>query len=574
MVLRGACYSGKRSQSETLGFVLVFSLLIIGALVVVGLGATAISETETQLGEDRAEKTLTQFDSKAGLVALEEADSQRVSLPVEDEGQFFVNEDDGWMAVTIENVSFDTTNEVMNVSLGTVTYENRETTFAYQGGGVWRKTENGGQMLSPPEFHYRNGTLTLPAINVTGDSALSSSAVITQNGTTKKFPQPSIGSEWINPLENHQVNVTVQSDYYVGWGRYFEERTDGEAVYDHQNNTVTLELVIEAEYPPVEGGLMTGTSETLILKNNAEVDSYNSTDGEYAPSGGGYPYETDSKIIAASSVSVENNAILHGDLESGGDVYVDNNGEIRYGNVSHTDGFVNDGTWETEPKHWSNDNASVRGPDTVDRLIDDLIRVFSDTNDNNVASNISGQTLQNCSSSCTLHNGSYYLDQINLGNGENLQLNTTEGRVEIVVDGDITLDNDQEIEVVGDGRANIYVDGDTTLRNGAKVTVPKDNATQFWMYMRPNTTTEFRENVVYKGVVFGPGNFRPGTHITLDQNSEVYGGLLGDVDFQANNVWIHFDESLGKVKPVEYESTAVKITFLHVTINQIVVQNG
>jgi hypothetical protein len=47
----------------------------------------AISDTESQISEDRAEKTLTQFDSKAGLVALGQADSQRVTLPIENDEQ-------------------------------------------------------------------------------------------------------------------------------------------------------------------------------------------------------------------------------------------------------------------------------------------------------------------------------------------------------------------------------------------------------------------------------------------------------------------------------------------------------
>jgi len=566
----------RRGQTETLGYVLVFALMITGALAVVTLGATAINDTEEQLSDDRAEKALTQFDSKAGLVALEEADSQRVDFATDANEQFEVNEEDGWMRVTMENVSEDTIAEVMNITLGSVNYRNQDTVFAYQGGGVWQATENGGQMVSPPEFHYRNGTLTLPAISISGDAYLGSTAEISQGGVNQTFPNATRGEEWINPLSNHQVNVTVQSEYYRGWGQYFEERTDGEAVYHHDDNMVTLELVVEANYPPVEGGLVTGTAETLILKNNAEVDSYNSTEGPYGSSGSTEPAQSDSRIIAANDVSIENNAILHGNLEAGGEVDIDNNGEIRYGNVSHEDGFVNDGTWLTGPEHWANDNASVLTPDPVDRLIDDLLvlREDPDNNNNDDATNITSDQLQNCDPQCTLDAGQYYLDSLHLLSDENLRLNTTGGNVEVVIDGDVTLENDQEIEITGDNRANLYVDGDTTFTNGASVTVPGDNSTQFWLFMRPETVTALQNNVIYQGVVFGPGNSRQGTHVTLAQNAEVYGGVVGDVDFQANNVWIHFDEALGKIDPVEYETSTVRITYLHVTENQINVTSG
>jgi hypothetical protein len=475
------------------------------------------------------------------------------------------------------NRTDDSETTVMNVSLGSVAYDRGDTRIAYQGGGVWKATETGGQMLSPPEFHYRNGTLTLPTVTVTGDADLGDGATIKQGGVTRKFPDPTQGEEWINPLRRHQVNVTVSSEYYVGWGQYFEERTDGEAVYDDDDEQVTLELVVEADHPPVKGGLVTGTAETLTIKNNAEIDSYNSTEGAYGSSGSTEPAASDSKIIAASDVSIENNAILHGNIEAGGDITVDNNGEIRDGNVSYEDDFILDGTWQTDPHHWENDNASVRVPDPVDRLIDDLLTVYADdgTNDNDNASAITtGDTLQNCDPECTLTAGQYYLDDLTLGSSENLELDTSGGRIEIAVDGDVDVDNDQEIDVVGDNRANVYVDGNATFSNGASVSVPDDNATQFWLYMRPESSTTLRNGVEFKGVVFGPGGLLPGTEITLDQNAEVYGGVVGDVDFQANNVWIHFDESIGTVDPVEHETTAVQITFLHVTENRITVEDG
>jgi len=550
--------------------------MLLGALVVVGLGATAINDTEDRLSDDRAEKTLTQFDSKAGLVALEDADSQHVSFATDGGEQFTVN-DGGWMRVTVINRTDDSETTVMNISLGSVAYDRGDTQIAYQGGGVWKATETGGQMLSPPEFHYRNGTLTLPAVTVTGDEALGDGATIEQGGVDQKFPDPTQGEEWINPLRRHQVNVTVSSEYYVGWGQYFEERTDGEAVYNDDKGQATLELVVEADHPPVEGGLVTGTAETLIIKNNAEIDSYNSTEGPYGSSGSTEPAASDSKVIAASDVSIENNAILHGNIEAGGDIYVANNGEIRFGNVSYEDDFTLDGTWQTDPHHWENDNASVRVPDPVDRLIDDLLVVYADngTNDNDNTSTISsGDTLQNCDPKCTLTAGQYYLDDLTLGNNENLELDTSGGRIEIAVEGNVDVDNDQEIDVVGDGRANLYVDGNTTFSNGASVSVPDDNATQFWLYMRPESNTTLKNNVVFQGVVFGPGGLVPGTEIALKQNAEVYGGVVGDVDFQANNVWIHFDESIGTVDPVEHETTAVRITFLHVSENRITVESG
>lgn len=80
-------------------------------------------------------------------------------------------------------------------------------------------------MISPPEFHYRGETLTLPAVNVSGDSVLNEDVTITRDRTIKRFPDPSSGFD--NPIRESVVNVTVGSEFYRARGNYFEERTEG-----------------------------------------------------------------------------------------------------------------------------------------------------------------------------------------------------------------------------------------------------------------------------------------------------------------------------------------------------------
>ena len=59
-----------RGQSELVGLILVFGMVIAGATTVVVFGASAISDSQETLSVQRAEKSLTQLDSKAALVAL------------------------------------------------------------------------------------------------------------------------------------------------------------------------------------------------------------------------------------------------------------------------------------------------------------------------------------------------------------------------------------------------------------------------------------------------------------------------------------------------------------------------
>ncbi|MCU4716616.1 hypothetical protein OB916_00850 [Halobacteria archaeon HArc-curdl5-1] len=192
------------------------------------------------------------------MVALGDANAQRVSLG-HDDGDISVREETGWMRITHANYSGTGDTEVIfNETLGSVVYESDRGTIAYQGGGVWKLEQAGqAQMISPPEFHYRGATLTLPAIQVTGDGAASGSVDLTvtprqqarlvypnatdatENGTGAPYDETD--SDYINPVRSGTVNVTVHSEYADGWESYFRKRTTGNTTRVGEN-TVTLTL--------------------------------------------------------------------------------------------------------------------------------------------------------------------------------------------------------------------------------------------------------------------------------------------------------------------------------------------
>ena len=234
-----------RGVSNVLGVVLLFVTVIGGMAVVVSVGATALDDTRGQLDTGRAEKAMTQFDSRSAMVALGGTSRQGVELAADRQSGYSVDDSMGWLNVSYTNTTSDETKTVTNVTLGSVVYENGDDTIAYQGGGVWKHTEAGSTMLSPPEFHFRDATLTLPIITVDGGPALGSSATVERGGPLSiKYPNESADSQFANPLENGRVNVTVHSEYYQAWGRYFEQRTSGNVTFDHDRETARIELVV------------------------------------------------------------------------------------------------------------------------------------------------------------------------------------------------------------------------------------------------------------------------------------------------------------------------------------------
>ncbi|MFC6836128.1 DUF7289 family protein [Halomarina ordinaria] len=249
-----------RGQSSVIGVVLIVAITALGTTGVVVLGTTLLDDSGREADLDRAEQAMTQFDSRASQVALGDSATQRLDLGRFD-GGVEVREDTGRMTVTHVDYDGEGTDQVLHDEpMGALVYRNGDARVAYEGGGVWRKDDAGAaRLVSPPEFHYRGGTMTLPAVRVTAADSASvtgaRSVRVTRpdDGFERVFPdstRPYDGSEtrhFENPLEEGHVTVTVQSEYYEGWAEYFRDRTDGEVTTDDEARTATVELVTLGE---------------------------------------------------------------------------------------------------------------------------------------------------------------------------------------------------------------------------------------------------------------------------------------------------------------------------------------
>ncbi|MFB6198286.1 MAG: hypothetical protein ABEI52_08485, partial [Halobacteriaceae archaeon] len=220
-----------------------------------------------------AEHAMSQFDSRVAMVGLGRSNVQVLRLGQTRGGTYSVNPGTGWLRITHTNYSGSGNTEVIaNITrLGEVVYRNGGTTIAYQGGGVWRLDNGGGAtMISPPEFHYRGATLTLPILNVSGSGSVagSTTAVLSQTVAHRRiFPNSSAtydtapSQEYRNPIGNGTVNITVKSDYFRAWETYFRTRTDGNVSVDPANETVTIQLIALATQGdfsmPLEGNSVT-----------------------------------------------------------------------------------------------------------------------------------------------------------------------------------------------------------------------------------------------------------------------------------------------------------------------------
>jgi len=599
-----------RAQSEVVGVVLVLGMVLAGATTVVVFGASAFADSQEGLATQRAEKAMTQFDSKAALVALGNTDVQRVSFAQRSGEQYGVTNGTGWMNVSVQNTT-DGTWENTSQRLGSVTYDNGDDHIAYQGGGVWRSTGPGSVMVSPPEFHYRNGTLTLPIINVTGAASLNGGAGVTHAETIQAFPDRTAGDRQ-NPMDEHRMWVEVQGDYYEAWGRYFSDRTDGTVAYDHSRNTATLELVSPIGRQRITSAASSqSASGAFEIHGKAHVDcgdrvytnSYDSRRPvDYCAQESNGDTGSDGDLVYGKDVDIDagsGSSDIRGDVSSGGTVTVSGSsgsgqptvvGDIEY--TDACDPSVSD--CEDRSSGTVREIAGINTMNSIDIMVENTVDMLAGPgNNDNAGVAIDGSDRLDFSATSpadevTLGAGEYYLEDVVLQDDETLVLDTTGGPVTVGVRGGIQLQGSGSsggtIQVVGDGAVEMYVLGDDgvhgrsddlAMQKNTGILESQDNATKFRLYGPRDLEAQIGGGsstlATYVGVIFTPPGPTGTARVDID-GGEVYGGVLtGTTTIDKGS--IHYDEALATTQVVSRDARVVKVTFLHVTVNRVLVSD-
>jgi len=599
-----------RAQVSPVGIVLVVFLVLAGSTAVVVFGATAIGQSQDSLSEQRTEKAMTQFDSKAALVTLGNSDTQGVDFGYDRQSSYEVNKGEGWMRIVVENQASGNTDEVVNESLGTMTYEVGNRTIAYQSGGVWKRIEgNESVMISPPEFYFQDGTLTLPIVNITGAASVGSTASITHEETVGKYPSAAAGNE--NPLRNHLVTVSVQSQYYKGWGRYFQERTDGDVEYDHDRNVVNLTLVSPVGLRRISAATSSlSASGAFEIQGSARSDcandgddqnggnemytnSYNSSkSGDYCDqaSAGNYGHEGD--ISYGEDVNISEGAggsWIHGDVESGGDVTVSASGGGKpsvYGNINYTDSCIPspsdcDFRVENTTAHDTHEIDGIPTERQIDYYVDREIEDINESGNPGGAPIDSNDRLQFSSDEVELTSGRYILEEIDPSTGDEIILNTTDGTVVVAVREDVSIPENVSISVEGNKTALMFVGNESSsqwafeMAKDSAVRNDGDEADQFRLYGKENMNVRIGDGggggntAKFVGVIYTPpGNNGNGT-VVLNKG-EIFGGIVtGTTVIENSGGAIHYDEALQHKKVINPDANVLKVTYLHVSVSRI-----
>ena len=322
----------ERSTSEVVAVALLFGIVMLSVATVVLVAGAQLDDGQENAETLQAERSLTQFDSAAERVATGSTSSQTVDLGLTGNGGTLDTDSERGRItiVSIASLEDGTRTEVVNSSLGTVTYENGDTTVAYQGGGVWRSDGDGSVMVSPPEISFTGKTLTMHVIETERSGSVHSEVQLSRSGPSKqRYPNATAGLD--NKIENSLIEIRIQSQYYEAWGQYFEDRTNTIVQYNDQTETVTvLFLALPVDYSPDAGVIATsGPGEIRLEGEGSFIDSYNSSNGTY-----GETRHDEGRVKSAGEIAMYGGSRIEGDAEADNDIRIESGNAQIDGNAS------------------------------------------------------------------------------------------------------------------------------------------------------------------------------------------------------------------------------------------------
>jgi len=569
--------NSEKADAEVIGHIILLGLTITGIGLITLVGVPTIYKLEDMSTVKNAEQTYTMLDSSASKVALGETPKQTIDVNLNGGSISVVPNSSSQLSYVLFELQNGSNTISIPVPMGKIIYRLGDRDVAYEGGGVWSKYPTGSVMLSPPEFNYNGITLTFPIVNISGNYSAGGKGTATlrlekensTNNTRIIYPT----NTYKNPIDQNmtKVTITIKSEYYDAWADYFKTLS----LVKVDSYPDEKKVVVSLDPPPLFTNFSNGAlaSGSIILENNGETDSYNSSQGKYSIS-----KSENGSIRATISIEIKNNAkvkgyaLTAGTISGGGTITKD-------ANASSFGGVTVLGTKYPPVKGLSLGSTTS--------LVQSKINDYKANNDNNASSangclrGTGNKTLDGVGtgwsggnpSQCTIYPGStgnYYLTTFSLINNKVLIIDTTTGTVNIVVDSsDFKLDNNANITVNGNNPVKLYLNRNILLSNNAKINpTSNDKSSLFQIVSSSSQDINLDNNMYFYGFIWAPL-----AEITIVNNAEVYGAMVGKTFTLNNNQKMHYDEALKNLDASGLTS-GTSISYLYITQNDIVASIG
>jgi len=245
-----------KAQSEVVGWLMAFAVLTATASLIFVSSYPYVTSSMKGSRLEVGEMQMTLLDYTASKTSLGDVPSQTVRFNLND-GSLIVEPGGNNLTIwaVFKNGSLEERYVIYSGPIGRVIYSVNGMEIGYEGGGVWKKTGDSVVMLTPPEFHFKMDTLTLPIIKIDSQGSIGGKGIVGLNirkeGVTVYYPNTTNNEKFVNPLVCNWLELELKSDFWRGWKTYFEERTDAEITHIDKENK-SLRVIMATKSASVE----------------------------------------------------------------------------------------------------------------------------------------------------------------------------------------------------------------------------------------------------------------------------------------------------------------------------------
>lgn len=518
-----------KGATETLGFAILIAIAVASSTIVVGLSGGPINALSEQ--SNTAEAT-TSF-SKIGATSVSTAFNG-------EGGQGTVNTNfagpqdpikvSEQSKVTIKSVDPSDGSEtiIAEENMGYMSYQSAEDSTQsvyYENGGVWKVNKDGSaSIVTPPEFHYREQTLTFPIIQLkAADSEIHSSVEFNHISTARTTQQISVADK--------EVHIIISSPVYKGWGAYFEENVDGvDITYDHNNNEVKIVLGLG-------GQLLSDFSQAALAGGDVTLKGDGSQINGDVSSGGDIKGED--QINGTTAENQDNNLQY---LDSIIDYEVTN----AKANGTHMDGDNLGGKTLTSGTYYFND-INIDNEELVVDLSDGDVTLAVD--------------------------GDLYIQN----NGGIKVINPSGGDLKTYLEGNMVMEGGSPYWTVENNVTEsnvVYASSDSTISLG------QQSVFEGVIYAASNNNTSGGSSTNDESTGSGSGGAatckNSGSTLCMGTNSTIDGAVVTDSIEMRNNSTLNYDSDLSDAN-LTYDAESLenpRLTYLHTSVSEIEVSEG
>jgi hypothetical protein len=220
---------GTRAQSEVLGYILIFSIVVMSVTAVFASGIGTMEDHRDAATMDNAQRATLVFADSVDDITKRSAPSRAVELRLADRGIRV----GGATEISIQHNG----NPIYEETSRSMTYTTNDGSISYELGAVIREDEGGALMVREPSFKFSEDHIVLTPVNKSGSEGFSSSSstvlVVADHQKTELE-----GVRDVSTGDDVTIRIDTTAKRAEAWDRYFDQYGDGNVLEPTSNNDV------------------------------------------------------------------------------------------------------------------------------------------------------------------------------------------------------------------------------------------------------------------------------------------------------------------------------------------------